>query len=210
MKDWIVGICMMIGFSAILVSGCAPSKNSEIAKLKLELAQQQGTRAAELEFAEAHVSMYLGCKTIFNLCTPEASEQAEKLMKNGFTGSTSVWYWFFLLAKLVCVAGPLGTFWAVLFTVTKYLHLKLIEPKSFLVAEKIHLISTVDERVKAANLRGNAIEKAIGILRRERHELTHPTRVKRKPIASPELVIEPMQFAPAPAAKPLPKREEDF
>lgn len=182
-------------WATLLMGGCSPfdggQKDAEIAQLRAELANQQGTHAADLVLAERQVAIYMGCKQFFDLCSQETRELGQKLVSNGFTGETSGWYWLSFLATPVCIATTLGAFLAALSAVSGYLRLKLIEPKRELVAQIQLLIDTAEQRIKAANLRANDIEKAYGIRKQEIHQLTHPRKVRFSAVAIP--VVMPDQ-----------------
>jgi hypothetical protein len=207
MKEFILVVGI---FFFIVLFASAPRKDSEIYQLKSALAQQQGARAAELANDESKASMYLACKTFFNLCSTEINVNGERLLKNGFIGSTSIWYWLGLLGKLVCISVPLGAFCAVLIVVYERLHLWLIEPKRVFVEGIINFVDTAEARVKAANLRANDIEKDNGVKRREKHAHTHPPKIKIQSVVKPTLLIATKKAPPEPPPKPQPKREEDF
>lgn len=181
--------------ATLLMGGCSPfddgRKDAEIAQLRAELVNQQGAHAADLVLAERQAAIYLGCKQFFDLCSQETREQGQKLVSNGFTGATSGWYWLGFLATPVCIATALGAFLAALSAVSGYLRLKLIEPKRELVAQKQLLIDTAEQRIKAANLRANDIEKSFGIRKKEIHQLTHPRKVRFSAVAIP--VVMPDQ-----------------
>ena len=180
--------------ATLLIGGCSPiddeRKDAEIARLRMELINQQGAHAADLVLAERQASIYLGCKRFFDLCSPETREQGQKLVSSGFTGATSGWYWLSFLATPVCIATGLGAFLAALSEVSSYLRLKFIEPKRQLVTQKRLLIDTAEQRVRAANLKANELEEANGIRKKEIHQLTHPRKVRFSPVVMPAVMVD--------------------
>ena len=211
MKTFFIMICILL---TLFINGCSSCddtrKDSQIDRLRAELARQKGARNADLEFAERQVSVYLGCIQFFNLCSPEINALGPKLLQNGFTGTTSVWYWLGFMGRPISIAVAVGAFLAVLFSVSSFLHLKLIEPKKELVKQMQRLIDTANERVSAANLRANELEKTNGILRRERHQLIHPPKVKTYPVAIPTVSTEINKIKHDLPVRQLPKKPDDF
>jgi hypothetical protein len=186
--------------ATVLIGGCSPfddgRKDAEIAQLRAELVNQQGAHAADLAFAERQVAIYLGCEQFFDLCSQETREQGQKLVSSGFTGATSGWYWIGFLAMPVCMAATLGAFLAALSAVSSFLRLKLIEPKRELVEQKQLLIDTAEQRIKAANLRANDIEKAYGIRKKKLHQLTHPRKVRFSAVVMPAVIPDKKDCEP--------------
>jgi hypothetical protein len=186
--------------TTLLMGGCSPfndgQKDADIAQLRMELVNQQGAHAADLVLAERQAAIYMGCKQFFDLCSQETRAQGQKLVSNGFTGATSGWYWLGFLAMPVCIAATLGAFLAVLFAASGFLQLKLIEPKRELVTQKQLLIDTAEQRVKAANLRANELEKANGIRRKEIHQLTHPRKVRFSTVVTPAVIPDKKDSGP--------------
>jgi len=110
----------------------------------------------------------------------------------------------------VCMAAMLGTLLAALSAVSGFLRLKLIEPKRELVAQKQHLIDTAEQRVSAANLRANAIEKTYGIRKKELHHLMHPRKVRLSPAAIPDVITDQQDSKPALPATQSFVRPDEF
>lgn len=145
----ILFLTMML--SALLLSGCSSAeikeKDLEIIRLKIALASQHGARAAEIEYADQQASFYLGCKAFFDRCSPETIERGQKLLKNGFTGTTSGWYWAGLLGELACIAVAVAVF----MTLFMHLYLKFIAPRVGEVEQAQQLVDGVDEYVAEGN-----------------------------------------------------------
>jgi len=108
------------------------------------------------------------------------------------------------------MAAMLGTLLAALSAVSGFLRLKLIEPKRELVAQKQHLIDTAEQRVSAANLRANAIEKTYGIRKKELHHLMHPRKVRLSPAAIPDVITDQQDSKPALPATQSFVRPDEF
>lgn len=153
--------------TALLLSGCSSfedkEKALEIVRLQTELASQHGTRAAEIEYGERQVSFYLGCKEFFNRCSKETIERGQKLLENGFTGTTSAWYWAGLIGQLTCMAIAAAVFYLAL----RFLHLVVITPKRESVDWAQGLIDTAKERARMINLRTNELERRNGMIKKE-------------------------------------------
>lgn len=200
--------------ASLLIGGCSPfddgRKDAEIAQLRTELANQQGAHAADLVLAERQTAIYLGCKQFFDLCSQETRELGQRLVSNGFTGATSGWYWLGFLATPVCIATALGAFLAALNAVSGFLRLKLIEPKRELLEQKRLLIDTAEQRIKAANLRANELEKVNGIRRREIHQLTHPRKVRLSAVVIPAVIPDKKDSEPDLAVKQQYVRPDEF
>ena len=147
--------------TALLLSGCGSfedkEKTLEIVRLQTELASQHGTRAAEIEYGERQASFYLGCKEFFNRCSKETIERGQKLLENGFTGTTSIWYWTGLLGKLACIAIAVSVF------ITLFLHSYLIflAPKAKTVEQAQRFVDEVDSYIEAGRKWRAAHEKTL-------------------------------------------------
>jgi hypothetical protein len=173
MKTTLILVAML---TALLLSGCNPfedkEKALEIIRLQLELSSQQGTRAAEIEYGERQVSMYLGCKQFFNRCSPETAERGEKLLQLGYTGTTAGWYWVGLLGELTCKAIAAAVF----FLTLRFLHLVAIAPKKEAVDSAQGLIDSAEERARTINIRTNELEMRNGLMKRELARIFHAPR----------------------------------
>lgn len=199
METHLKKIIIVVGMlSALLLSGCGRSdeidqKNAEITHLKTELAQQKGNRAADLEFGERQAGMYLGCKQFFNRCSKETRELGEQRLQNGFTGTTSRWYWVGLLGEFTCIALAAAVFVSML----RYLHLVVIAPKREKVEQAQGLINGAKERARSVNRRTNELEKRTGLMKKELAELFATKQMQKKSHPSVE---HPDSKPPAPAA----------
>lgn len=164
MKTIFILVAML---TALLLSGCSSfedkEKALEIIRLQTELASQHGTRSAELEYGERQVSFYLGCKEFFNRCSKETIDRGQKLLENGFTGTTSIWYWAGLIGKLACMAIAAAVF----FLALRFLHLVAITPKREAVDWAQGLIDSAEERVRIINLRTNELERRNGLIKKD-------------------------------------------
>jgi len=137
--------------ATVILSGCGIWNNKEqqdeIARLEMALADQKGMHAAELEYSERQASFYLGCKTFFNRCSEETAELGQKLLKSGFTGKTSGWYWVGLLGEMICFMFAL--------VITKltyeFVHLIMIRPKEREVERAQKLMSEIDNYIEYGN-----------------------------------------------------------
>ncbi len=194
--------------AALLFSGCSRfeerEKDLEIIRLQTELAGQHGTRAAELEYGERQVSFYLGCKEFFNRCSKETIERGQYLLENGFTGTTSIWYWAGLLGQLTCLAIAAAVF----FLTLRFLHLMAITPKRDAVDWAQALIDTAEERARMINLRTNELERRNGLLKKEIAILFAAKQLQKK---LPEPVAQAGENTPSmPNAKSDQKPEPDY
>lgn len=156
-------------------------KDARIHQLETQLQRQEGTRMADIVFAEKQAALYQGCKRLGGLCTREIRESGERRLREGYAGTTSEWYWVGCIGVPVCIASALGVFLAVFSVVSSYLRLLVIEPKREDVEQKQHLIDTAEARVKAANLRGNELEKRNGLLKLANHLTAHPPKKRSEP-----------------------------
>ncbi|OQW87670.1 MAG: hypothetical protein BWK72_12205 [Rhodoferax ferrireducens] len=211
MKKLILVVSMLV---ALLIGGCASCdytlKDAEITRLHTELSRQQGARTAELEFGERQASIYLGCKKFFNLCSTETIALGQQALQSGFSGSTSVWYWLGFFGLPVSFSMALGVFLAVLSTISSYLQLKIIEPSRQLVEQSQILVDTAEKRARVANLRATELEKGNGILRKERHHLTHPPKARIEPVALPIGLTDAKDINRYPPVIKLPVKQDDF
>lgn len=181
-------IVVVFGFSSYLDSN--EQKDVRIHQLETQLQKQEGSHMAEIAFAEKQAAIYQGCKKFFNLCRDGIRDSGERRLKEGYTGTTSGWYWAGYLTVPACIASAIGAFLAGLYAVFNLLHLKAIEPKREEVEQKQHLIDTAEERAKATHLRTNELEKRNGMLRRDNHMLAHPQKIKKPPLLINETDLE--------------------
>lgn len=148
MKTFLIGLAFAI---STMISGCgifdSKDKDEEISRLRTALADQQGRRAAELDYSERQASYYLGCKTFFNRCSNETTALGERLLLSGFTGRTSGWYWLGLLGEMICLLFSLIASKGIY----KFWHLSLIKPKEEEVESAQKLVDEVDDYVKCGN-----------------------------------------------------------
>lgn len=184
-------LCLAIFFGSNYLES-NEQKNAQIHQLETQLQRQSSARMAEIVFAEKQAAMYQGCNRFINLCSEEMRESGERRLREGYAGTTSGWYWVGYLGVPVCMASALGAFLAVLFTASSYLQLKAVEPKREEVEQKQHLVDTAEARAKAANLRGNELEKRNGLLRQANHFAAHPPKMRSEPPpVATALVIAP-------------------
>lgn len=165
---------------ALLLSGCSlfedKEKALEIVRLQTELASQHGTRAAEIEYGERQVSFYLGCKEFFNRCSKETIERGEKLLQNGYTGTTSHWYWAGLIGELTCIA--IAT--AIFITIFMNLYLRFIAPSVEKVEQAQELIDGVDEYILEGRRRKYDLEEKMLAEKSVLTNVIHEIRKKDK------------------------------
>ncbi|MFI5446543.1 hypothetical protein [Polaromonas sp. UC242_47] len=197
---WIVTTLFLSGCN-LLQSG--EHKDAEIIHLKTALEIQQGSRAADLEFAERQAGTYLGCKQFFNLCSKETRELGEQRLKSGFAGTTSPWYWLGLLGEFTCIAFSTAVFIAML----TYLHLVVVAPKKERVEQAQCLIDGADDKARAVNRRSNEIEQRIGLMKKEVHELAATKRMLKK---STSVVERTENKLPTSTQQSIKQPEQDY
>lgn len=205
MKTTLILVAML---TALLLSGCNPfedkDKALEIIRLQLELSTQQGTRAAEIEYGERQVSMYLGCKQFFNRCSPATAERGEKLLQLGYTGTSAGWYWVGLLGELTCIAIAAAVF----FVTLRFLHLVAITPNKEAVDWAQGLVDSAEERARTTNLLTNELERRNGLMKREFAALIATKKIQKKIPAPVEQTVERKHSLPT--AKSDQKPESDY
>jgi len=135
-----------------LLGGCDVTKklrqqSDEIDRLNGLLNEQYGTRTAELAFAERQVGTYRGCTFLFNVCSAETTQVAQELIKKGFTGDSSSWWWAPIIGKLAAIGAFLGG----LLWLPVHLFVRFTKPAKREVNEAKTLIAGLDEKVDYAN-----------------------------------------------------------
>lgn len=191
--------------ATLLFSGCSSDENGEkaleISRLQIKLSNQQGARAAEIEYREQQASYYLGCKEFFNRCSPETIELGQKLLQVGYTGTTSGWYWAGLLGRLICVAIASAVFLVTL----NYLHLWVITPKKEAVNNAQNLIDSAELRARTINLRSNELERRNGQMKKELSALfTKIQRAKKASVPIDQTTVQPAISYTKPKQTPEP------
>jgi len=135
-----------------LLGGCGMTKkleqqSNEIDRLNSLLNEQYGTRAAEFDFAERQVGVYRGCIFLFNVCSAETTKVAQELIKKGFTGDSSPWWWAPFIGKLAAIGAFLGG----LLWLPLHLCVRFTRPAKRKIDEAKKLIAGLDEKVNDAN-----------------------------------------------------------
>lgn len=185
--------------TAMLLTGCSSAevkeKNLEIIGLQIELASQHGARAAEIEYAEQQVAFYLGCKAFFNRCSPETIERGEKLLQNGYTGTTSLWYWVDLISWCICIAIAGAVFMALIMR----LYLTILSPKADEVERARKLVAKVNEYVAAGERRVAELEQQelakTNYLAKVKSEIKKQIRARNEAWQSFAEVIAELEYA---------------
>jgi hypothetical protein len=164
-----------------LLGGCGMTEkleqqSSEIDRLNALLSEQYGTRAAELAFAESQVGIYRGCTFLFNVCSHGTIDVGEKLMRQGFTGYSSAWWWAAFIGKLTAIAGFLG----VLFWAPWHLFVTFTRPAKSEIDAAKKLISGLNEKVNDANRKRTQTQQETSALRRELKNMSLAITEQRK------------------------------
>ena len=138
--------------SSALLGGCGMTKklkqqSDEIDRLSALINEQYGTRAAELDFSERQVGIYRGCTFLFNVCPKDTTEVGEKLIRQGFTGSSSAWWWAAFIGKLAGIAAFLG----VLLWLPWHLSVLITRPARAEILAAKDLIAGLNAMVNDAN-----------------------------------------------------------
>jgi len=167
------------------VSNALDGRDAEIIRLKYELLAQEGTRAAQIAYAERQVGMYRGCSVMFNMCSDEVTQVAKELIKEGFTGDSSLWWWLPVIAKLVCVGGFLG---ALLWSPV-HLFFKFTGPAKKETDEAKALIAGKNEAINAANRKKTQTEQETSAMRREIKSLKLDVTEQKKVLTATEEAI---------------------
>jgi hypothetical protein len=177
--------------TALLVAGCGvqnalDGRDAKIIELKYALLEQQGVRAAELNYAERQVGIYRGCTFLFNMCSETTAEVGQALIKKGFAGDSSIWWWGPVIGKLAALAGFLGA----LIWVPWHLFVKFTKPaKSELNAAK-KFISGLNEKVNDANRKRTQIQQETSAMRRELKDMSLAITEQRKMLSETEEAVE--------------------
>jgi len=173
-------LCVVIFFGSSNLESSG-KKDMRIRQLETQLQRQEDAHATKTVLAERQAAIYQGCTRFINLCSREMQESGERRLREGYAGTTSGWYWVGYLGVPVIIASALGSFLAVFYAVSSFLHLQVVEPKKEEVKQKQHLVDSADARAKAANLRGNELEKINGLLKRANHMAAHPPKKRSEP-----------------------------
>jgi hypothetical protein len=176
-------VCMLL--SGCGVSNALDGRDAEIIRLKYELLAQEGTRAAQMAYAERQVGIYRGCTLLFNLCSKEITQEAQELIKQGFTGDSSPWWWLPFLAKLVCLGGFLGA----LLWLPLHLFFKYTGPAKKKVDDANALIAGKNEAINAANRKKTQTEQETSAMRRELKSLKLDVIARKKVLTATEEAI---------------------
>jgi len=164
-----------------LLGGCGMTEkleqqSSEIDRLNALLSEQYGTRAAELAFAESQVGIYRGCTFLFNVCSAATRAVGEKYIKDGFTGSSSYWWWAAFIGKLSAIAAVVGA----LLWLPWHLFVLFTRPAQAEIAEAKKLIEGLDAKVKDANRKRTQTEQGTSAMRRELKHISIAVAEQRK------------------------------
>ena len=176
-------ICMLL--SGCDISNALDGRDAEIIRLKYELLAQEGTRAAQMAYAERQVGIYRGCTLLFNLCSTEITQEAQELIKQGFTGDSSLWWWAPMIGKFACVAAFLG----VLLWLPLYLYFRFTCPAKKETDDAKALIAGKNEAINAANRKKTQTEQETSDMRRELKSLKLDNIARKKVLTATEEAI---------------------
>jgi len=159
--------------TTLLLDGCGikeelDKRSSEINRLNAVVQEQYGTRAAELDFAERQVGIYQGCTFLFNVCSDATLAVGEKYMRNGFTGSSSYWWWVAFAVKLTAIAAVMGA----LLWLPWHLFVAFSRPAQEEIDEAKKLLESLDTKVKDANRKRTQTQQETSAIRRELERLS--------------------------------------
>ena len=176
--------------AAIMMGGCGVSnaldgRDAEIIRLKYELIAQQGARAAELTYAERQVGVYRGCTFLFNVCSDTTTEVGQALIKKGFSGDSSLWWWVPFIGKLMAVGGFLG----VLLWLPWHLFVRFTGPAKGKIDVAKEFMSGLNEKVNAANRKRTQTEQENSAMRRELKHMSLAVAEQRKLLSETEDAI---------------------
>ena len=143
-------------------------RSSEISRLNFVLQEQYGTRAADLDFAERQVGIHRGCTFLFNVCATDTAVAAEKLIKNGFTGSSSSWWWFAFIGKLSGIAAFIG----LMLWLPWHLFVLFTRPAQAKFADAQKMITGLNEKVDDANRKRTQTLQQASAMKKDFHRLS--------------------------------------
>lgn len=173
--------------STVLLSGCGVKdelerRNFEISRLNHMLQEQYGTRAADLDFAEHQVGIYRGCTFLFNVCSADTTVAAEKLIKNGFTGSSSIWWWFAFMSKLTGVAAFIG----LMLWLPWHLFVLFTRPVKAKFDDAQKMISGLNEKVDDANRKRTQTLQQASVMKKDFQRLSADVTKMKKLLTETE------------------------
>lgn len=176
--------------ASLALAGCGLSdaiekKDAEILTLKGALAQKQGERAADLEFAERQAGAYLGCAFAFNICPRSTVELGQKRIENGFAGASSLWFFAAVLAKFSAIAAAVG----ILLWLPRHLRVKFTKPRQDEIEAANLLISEAQTRVSAATARQIETERLAALAEAKAKELAAQNHLKTEHLAAAEAAL---------------------
>lgn len=185
-----------IAFALIILflGGCDAKKeldkrNSEISQLNALLNEQYGKRAAELDFAERAVGIYQGCTFLFNVCPEVMLAVGEKYVREGFSGSSSAWWWAAFAGKLTSIAAVMGA----LLWLPWHLFVLFTRPAQKKVDDARRLIEGLDAKVKDANRKRTQTQQETSAMKREFERLSAAVKVMGQAGATANAKLEAAQ-----------------
>ena len=177
-----------------LLGGCGMTKkleqqSNEIDRLNSLLNEQYGTRAAEFDFAERQVGVYRGCIFLFNVCSAETTKVAQELIKKGFTGDSSPWWWAPFIGKLAAIGAFLGG----LLWLPLHLCVRFTRPAKRKIDEAKKLIAGLDEKVNDANRKRTQTLQQNSAMKRELERLSTEINERKKQLAATDFAVSQAQ-----------------
>ena len=180
--------------TTMLVAGCGvqnalDGRNAKIVELQIALHEQQGVRAAELAYAERQVGIYRGCTVLFNVCSAETTQVAQELIKKGFTGDSSAWWWVPVIGKL----AALGAFLGGLLWLPLHFFARFTRPAKRKVDAAKKLIAGLDEKVNDANRKRTQTLQQNSAMKRELERLSTEINERKKQLAATDFAVSQAQ-----------------
>ena len=174
----------------VLLGGCdvktkLEQQSSEIDRLNSLINQQYGTRAADLDFAERQVAIYRGCTFLFNVCSSATLANGKNYLENGFSGSSSTWWWAAFIGKLMGIAAFIGT----LLWLPWHLFVLFTRPAKVEIDEAKNLIAGLDAKVNDANRKRTQTLQQASATRRDFERLSSVMTEQQKKLAATEQAV---------------------
>lgn len=179
----VVAVTMMVGGCG--VSNALDGRDAEIVRLKYALIEQQGARAAELAYAERQVGIYRGCTLLFNICSDTTTEVGQALIKKGFSGDSSLWWWVPFIGMLMGAGGFLGA----LLWLPWHLFVRFTGPEKTKIDAARKFMSGLNEKVNAANRKRTQTEQETSAMRRELSHMTFTVAEQRNELSETNMAF---------------------
>lgn len=103
---------------AAMLAGCAPDTaqleadkkalQTEVAKLRQQVAEDAGTRFAEMSYYEHQASIAAGCDWLLPLCPTSVTATGRQAQAAGYGGGTDWPFWLVVVLKVLAVGGLSG------------------------------------------------------------------------------------------------------